>query len=535
MAERTYTTKSRAKRIALDYFKRPHPLRRARLVLSIALPVVAAVVVTAYAIRGDSRLYTSGPVSTAHAMFGARCEHCHTASAPAAPAASAPTAAGVATGAGFFVPVSDRTCSVCHDGPTHHDAQTFTPDCASCHFEHKGRARLVDLTDRQCTQCHAGLTTKDGRAPAFAAKIARFSSGHPEFAVAAAKGDAPARVRLDDKPGPTDGAQTCLDHQKHLKPGLFRADAPWYRPGAKGIVETPKGLRLGCTYCHRPDDEGAYMAPISYAKHCADCHPLVFDNERFPGLTVPHDRPEIVHAFLRTTYTESPESERAVKPAVKEAAPEKPEEEAGRPRRRLGAREPVEEERPRRGRLGGRSEPEETPPKAAKGFKEVEALLFFKNKERSDTCLLCHTLTVPGTATPSVSCGDTNGKPPSEVAGLIEPVRAALKDARGEKPPAVAATGIPRRWLPHSRFDHRAHRPLGCAECHKAPESTRTADVLIPPITTCRECHRESGGARTACVECHRYHDRAKERAADGPLTVRRLVGGAGRGGGGPR
>ena len=529
MAERNYTTKSRAKRIALDYFKRPHPLRRARLALWIALPLVAAVVVTVYAVRGDYRLYTSGPVSTAHTMFGARCENCH--------AAPAPTAAGGAPAAGFFVPVSDLTCSICHEGPTHHDTQRFTPACASCHFEHKGRARLVDVTDRQCTQCHASLTTKDGGAPAFAAKIARFSSGHPEFAVTAPKGGKPARVRLDEKPGPSDGAQVCLDHQKHLKPGLFRADASWYRPGAKGIVETPKGLRLGCTYCHRPDDEGAYMAPISYAKHCADCHPLVFDNDRFPGATVPHDRPEIVHAFLRTKYTESPESESAVKPVVKEAAPEKPDEEAGRPRRRLGTREPVEEERPRRGRLGGRSEPGETPPpKAPKGFKEVEALLFFKNRESSDTCLLCHTLTVPGTSKPSVSCGDTNGKPPSEVAGLIEPVRAALKDARGEKPPAVAATRIPPRWLPHSRFDHRAHRPLACAECHKAPESTRTADVLLPSITTCRECHRDAGGARTACVECHRYHDRTRESDADGLLTVRRLAGGAaGRAGGGPR
>jgi hypothetical protein len=512
MDERDYTTKSRAKRIALDYFKRPHPLRRARLVLSIALPLGAALVVTVNAIRGDHRLYNSGPVSTAHAMFGARCEDCH--------AATPPTAAGVATGVGFFVPVSDRACSLCHEGPTHHDNQPFTPGCASCHFEHKGRARLVDLTDRQCTQCHGGLTTKDGRAPAFAPKIARFSSGHPEFSVTAATtAGAPARVRLDDKPGPVDGAQTCLDHQKHLKPGLFRADAPWYRPGAKGVVETPKGPRLGCTYCHRPDDEGAYMAPISYAKHCADCHPLAFDNERFPGVTAPHDRPEIIHAFLRTMYTESPETERVTKPAVREAAPEKPEEEAGRPRRRLGAR----------------SEPEAAPPpKTPKGFREVEALLFFRSKESSDTCLLCHTLTVPGAAKPAVSCVDTNGHPPSEVAVVIEPLRAALRNARGERPPAVAATRIPQRWLPHSRFDHRAHRPLACAECHKAGESTRTADVLLPSVTVCRECHRDSGGARTACVECHRYHDKNKERDADGPLTVRRLARGAGRAAEGP-
>src|SRR5882672_429462 len=103
MAERDYTTKSRAKRIALDYFKRPHPLRRARLVLSIALPLAAALVVTVYAIRGDHRLYNSGPVSTAHSMFGARCEHCH-APAPVA-------AAGVKPASAFFVPVSKQACS----------------------------------------------------------------------------------------------------------------------------------------------------------------------------------------------------------------------------------------------------------------------------------------------------------------------------------------------------------------------------------------------------------------------------------------
>jgi hypothetical protein len=528
MAERTYTTKSRAKRIALDYFKRPHPLRRAKLVLSIALPLVAVVVVAVHAVRGDRRLYTSGPVSTAHALFGARCEDCH--SAPPS------TAAGAAPINAFFVPVSDLACSLCHDGPVHQNNQGFTPACSSCHFEHKGRVRLVDLTDRQCTQCHAGLATKDGRPPAFSPKIERFSSDHPEFAVTAAAGTA-ARVRLDAKPGPADDAQVCLDHQKHLKLGLFRADAPWYRPGMKGVVETPKGLRLGCTYCHRPEGDGAHMAPISYAKHCADCHPLAFDSERFPGATVPHDKPEIVHAFLRTKYTESPEGERTAKPVTKEAATEKPEEEAGRPRRRLGAREPVEEERPRR-RLGGRGEPEAAPPpptKAARGFKEVEALLFFKNKESADTCLLCHTLTVPERAKPSVSCAEINGKPASEAVALIGPVQAALKGARGEKLPAVAATRIPARWLPHSSFDHRAHRPLGCVECHKAPESTNTADVLIPSVATCRECHRDSGGARTACIACHRYHDKTKESDTDGLLTIRRLSRGGPRSGVGSR
>src|SRR6185503_16746273 len=112
MADRGYTTKSRAKRIALDYFKRPHPFRRTKLLLSAGLAAVAAVAVIGYAVRGDYRLYTSGPVSTAHSMFGTRCEDCH--------AAVAPTAAGAAPApAAFFQPVSDLACSLCHEGPAH--------------------------------------------------------------------------------------------------------------------------------------------------------------------------------------------------------------------------------------------------------------------------------------------------------------------------------------------------------------------------------------------------------------------------------
>src|SRR6185503_15230611 len=129
MADRQYTTKIRAKRIVLDYFKRPHPFRQAKLLLSIALPAVGALLIAAYFARGDHRLYNSGPVSTAHTMFEGRCEHCHT--------AEPGRAAGVTTKAAFFLPVSNQTCSVCHKGPIHHDKQSFEPPCTTCHFEHK--------------------------------------------------------------------------------------------------------------------------------------------------------------------------------------------------------------------------------------------------------------------------------------------------------------------------------------------------------------------------------------------------------------
>ncbi len=432
MPDRAYTAKTRAKRIVLDYFKRPHPFRRAKFLLSIAIPLIAAGVIAAYAITGDHRLYNSGPVSTAHAMFGARCENCH--GVPPA------TGAGAKAGATFFRHVSNKACLTCHDGPVHRDRETTPPTCASCHFEHKGRARLADVSDRQCVQCHEALKTKDGRPPAFASNITDLSR-HPQFAVTAAGASAP--IRLDAKPRPTDTAQVCLNHKKH-------ADS-------------------ACTDCHQPDARGAYMAPISYAKHCAECHKLVFDKD---DTVTPHDTPEIVHAFLRTRYAELPESSRG------------------------------------------------------KGLREIETVVFFKN-EQGAACSLCHNLTVREKSEPAARCADVNASP-REAAASIDRLRSALRDDRGEKLPVVAPTHIPARWLPHSRFNHRAHRELTCTECHKAADSTKTADVLLPAVATCRECHRDTGGARTTCVECHLYHDKTKERAVDNPLTIRQLAGGAG-------
>lgn len=525
MAEREYTTKARAKRIALDYFKRPHPFRRGKLLLSVALPAIAAVLITAYAVRRDERLYNSGPVATAHAMFGAQCEKCHVAT---------PAAAGVAPAKAFFLSVPDAACKDCHDGPAHHKNQAFTPGCSTCHFEHKGRDRLVELSDRQCTQCHAGLATSDGAEPRFVRAISHFKegSGHPEFALGPL-GRAPRSARLGTTPAPADTAETCLNHKVHLDKSFAAGD--WSKEGRKGVVKAGETLRLGCTYCHQPDEGGAYMAPISYAKHCADCHPLAFDNDKFPGVVAPHEKPETVRAFLQAKYKESPQGERPATPAASgtPAPAEKPEPEAPRPRRRLGAEVSTDDASalPRGGRGAGREDAEDASSrKAPKGVNEVETLLFFRSKESAgnNTCSYCHALTPPDKPKPSVSCKETNARSPSEIPALTEPVRTALKDGRGDKLPAIVKTAIPARWLPHSRFDHRAHRAVACADCHTgALKSAATEDVLLPSIAVCRQCHQDSAGARAACVECHLYHDKTKEGLTvrdptlQGPLTVR--------------
>ena len=521
MAERPHTTKIRAKRITLDYFKGPHPFRRWKLLLSIALPLVAVGWLAAYAVLGDPRIYNSGPVSTAHAMFGARCADCH----------ATRTADGAVARPGFFLTVSEQTCSVCHEGPVHHSSQGFTPPCATCHFEHKGRTRLVDLGDRQCTQCHARLETKEGRPPTVEPTIAGFASGHPEFAVSVVDGGRTTRVRLNDKAA-RDTAQVMLNHAKHLKVGLKGLDDVKAQTGKFGLVERDGRVALGCTYCHRLDAHRVSIEPISFARHCMVCHPLDVDG-RLPGAVAPHDRPALVHAYLRTTLIEAFEECQALPKNGATNASAKPAKQCNdlglTPARAMGrqsseTREDPAPDAPRGRRLGGPAPAEEPVAERPRGLRsrdgEAEAA-------------------APGTAPPSPSALDwaATQLPGTEKVMFRQKCgfcHTLSQPASGL--PEVAPTAIPTRWLPHSVFDHGVHRSVGCTECHgKATKSTATTDVLLPSVSVCRECHRAAGGARAACVTCHLYHDKTKERDPDGPLTVRRLVhGGAGPAGASP-
>ena len=141
------------------------------------------------------------------------------------------------------------------------------------------------MKDAHCTRCHADLRTKDGTS-SYERKIDDFTGRHPEFAVQVTEGDRAVRVRLDDKARLKDTAQVKLNHQKHLKVGLRGLD-DLAKQGAKGLVEAQKGLQLSCTFCHRPDAQQAYMAPVTYKDHCAVCHPLGFDAEKFPDAVAP--------------------------------------------------------------------------------------------------------------------------------------------------------------------------------------------------------------------------------------------------------
>lgn len=78
--------------------------------------------------------------------------------------------------------------------------------------------------------------------------------------------------------------------------------------------------------------------------------------------------------------------------------------------------------------------------------------------------------------------------------------------AEGE---GVAPVLLAQSWWPHARFTHAPHQTTECALCHSAETSKDAAELLLPPIATCRQCHAGvaySAGIQSACVDCHGFH-----------------------------
>jgi len=453
---RTRTTKKLAQRIDMNYFTRPHPLRRWRFRLSVALPVLAALWLGWHAVRGDARPYLSGGLSPAHALLTARCETCH-----------------VRSGSEFSAGASDAACLTCHDGPPHHATAAFTPSCASCHVEHRGAVRLAATADATCTQCHADLHTSGGPTT-FVSNISSFATQHPEFAVLRAGGPDPNGIKLNhyrhmqpNLAGPSgagpQGSVQLICQDCHRTPADTRA---WpYASGAPAAgIAAGNGAISNSTTGNSllaPGPSAAYMAAPAYAQACAACHTLEFDRRFSEG--VPHDKPEVIHAFLVQKF----QAYIAVHPAE--------------------LREPRQPGRD----IAGKPIPPEyrilMPTQwVAEHTGEAEQLLWRK------TCNQCH----------------------------------ILDWAEGATLPAIRPSSLTVRFMPHARFDHAAHQGLTCASCHaSAATSQESADLLLPGIATCQQCHRpEEQAAESRCFECHTYHDGSKRQAVPGRFTLPELT-----------
>jgi hypothetical protein len=559
-------------RVEIGVQAHPNRFRRATWWLALWAGVGTLLWLSWQTVLGEHLLYQAGPVSLPHRLIENDCAMCHTTWAPLKRLISFGDVEDDIRDGGHSI--DSTKCETCHRVAEHHANQTPAHkdiSCAACHQEHEGEEMLTRPSNRHCTACHVDLKTIHGQdvraSETFDRRVTRFDSrdGHPDFALhRLAKSDAEsgevgdkhlARKVLEHflRPGEQaarwqDRGRVRFNHAAHLK---HEYDASGHLVfGLIGKDRKFTDLSRSCEKCHEPDHERRFMQPISYDRHCQECHPLLFDNDRFPGQSVPHRSPDIVRGFLTEIYTL-----RALANGGRQApgGSEREADAGGEAKKNArdelnvpgGLRPPFAE--PRRVIPGHRdfqklNKPQATDVRNAVAQAEELALqhrhrLF--GYEAAGGCRYCHQVELDAVMSPAdVQTPHT------------------LSNWR------IVPPNIPERWLVHSDFHHEPHRLLSCTTCHAdIGQSKSTGDVNLPSIEVCRTCHssdpsarawlfsssplaegtpprtdrqqslqkllsRANQGARTDCVECHRYHDPAKEKL-NGPFLPTRSPGGS--------
>jgi predicted CXXCH cytochrome family protein len=468
--------------IELDYFRRRRLFRGWSLWLLGAL-LGSLLFLGASTLATGYRTFQAGPLSRAHALFNDDCGQCHQDQG----ATLARLFRGDRAGS-----IPDSACLKCHEA-AHHNDHAPRDRCVSCHKEHRGHVPLVGIDDRQCTHCHADLKRDDGSPPGapygstepFARSVTAFTRGaHPEFRRWSGGGEAdPGTLKFNHAVHLAErGVMTVNQEQAELQRAELKKKG--IDPSSRRPPWTLKHLQ--CADCHTMDDEGRYMQPISYEKHCRQCHPLgvqVVGPWTAPELKekvwafgrrpLPHptggEKSDVVLADLRdrlTRFIASKDNDAFL--SVEKDPP--------RPIDRLPAAGAAELRR------------EKAFAWVDRYLRQTAGVLF----NSAGGCGYCHAVSKPA-------------------------------DMEALTGPEVKPANVSRRWWEHASFKHAPHRMLACTECHDAKNSSKTSDVLLPGQSTCLKCHdtKASASARADCVECHVYHDPRQQRAARERGTLR--------------
>lgn len=355
-------------------------------------------------------------------------------------------------------------------GPMAAPHAPFAQRCERCHVVRAGRIAST-LDDRACLACHDAPAHKPNQA--FTPSCASCHTEHRGRVSLSAVSDRSC-LQCHRSLRTTDGVHRVAQTLGSF-PGSGHPEFAAVRPGSrdrtvlrfnhqvhlKRDLSGPNGpTTLDCATCHRMPSRGApsgLMPRITFARDCASCHPLYFDP--LIATQVPHDTTDVVHG--------------AVVAALRGYVAAHPEQ-IGRPDpvRRIPLNFPTPA--PVQARTADEWVQRRT--------QAAERLLWTK------TCAECHDF-APAANASALSFDSAQGRP-KEI-----------------------PTAMPAVWMPHARFDHRAHQLATCTSCHAAQTSRDTADVLLPSIATCRRCHSSTDSAtatESRCFECHQYHDWTK-------------------------
>jgi predicted CXXCH cytochrome family protein len=97
-----------------------------------------------------------------------------------------------------------------------------------------------------------------------------------------------------------------------------------------------------------------------------------------------------------------------------------------------------------------------------------------------------------------------------QVSGELFEVRVCKTCHEVGKDWTIAPVRANNNWMPHARFDHKAHQQVSCVDCHDVTQSKKSTDVAMPTIAKCRDCHGGSkpveGKVTSNCMLCHGFH-----------------------------
>lgn len=521
-------------RVNINVHREPNRLRRATWWLAFWAGIGSGLWLWLQHVQGEHQIYQAGDISRPHRLIENECWRCHTTWTPLQ---------RLVRFSDDEHSIENRKCETCHRVGEHHQHQIPAHrdiSCAACHQEHDGTEMLKTPSSRHCVACHSDLKAHGGKGT-FANRVSRFDEvgGHPEFHLksllarttvgepAAASQSPPhgalqsvAFFQRSGEPAARwqDRGRIRFNHALHLK-AEYDANGQLVQ-GLVGRNRKLVDLSQRCEVCHEPDHERRFLKPISFERHCRECHPLLFDHERFPGQSVPHEMPDIVRGFLTETYTLKTLG------SDSQATLDKP----------LSPGERVAE-----GRVlaSGSGDAVPRPLPGHRDFQrlsEVQALNVLNDVVRAESVAQQHRHSLFGYEA-------TGG---CRYCHEVEATEAKSATTLSEW--KIVPTNIPVRWLPHANFHHEPHRLLSCSACHVGVhDSKSTGDVLIPGIDTCRACHathpsewasklpphdanssfakpgsqseslrdllnRTNRGAQVNCIECHHYHDPTKDR-----------------------
>ena len=391
-------------------------------------------------------MWTSGALSQTHKSLENNCQACH-------------VKAGES--------VRDTACVACHTKVHDHADPKKLVDS-------RGSLGIVDGTKRvvgglfgiqpgRCVECHTehqGTTAMpvtderfctnchtgmSGRIQTTLKDTADFGKNHPEFE---------PTIRFAGADGVPGFRRVSLDANPKEFNGLkFPHDM--HLSTTNGVAQMAKrlgkgegyGAPLDCANCHTRDATGTTFAAVKMEPACGACHSLAFDQVGGTIRTLRHGEPAQVIADIRAFYR------------------------AGAPR--TGAFQGQERRRP--GDFGNamqRINFAQTSTLHIGNAEQAIRAVFSKG----GACFDCHTVRATGNAT---------------------------------TPYAVTPVALATRYMKKGWFDHAAHDTETCASCHAVKDSAFSADLSLPKLAKCQECHGGQDARKevpSACAMCHDYH-----------------------------